>query len=83
MRLIEESTSTWLSGGMLLAGGAAAILVGDIYLKSLGVVSIIAGPLFIYLDWRMSKDFAENEHGEIEISVSDASNEEEINCRSL
>ena len=57
---------------MLLAGGAAALYIGDIYLKSLGVVSIIAGPLYIYLDWRISKDIAEIEQREIETSDSDS-----------
>ncbi len=56
MRLIEEGSSAWLGGLMLIAGGAAALYVGDIYLKSLGLVSLIAGLLFIYLDWRISKE---------------------------
>ena len=56
LRLIEEGTSAWLGGLMLVAGGVAAIFVGDIYLKMLGIVSLISGPLFVYLDWRISKD---------------------------
>jgi len=56
LRLIEDGTSAWLGGLMLVAGGAAAIYVGDVYLKLLGVVSIISGPLFVYLDWRISQD---------------------------
>ena len=72
MRLIEEDTSTWLRGLMLLAGGAAALFVGDIYHKSLGVVSMISGPLFIYLNWRISKDIAEIEQTEIVTSDSDS-----------
>ena len=56
LRLIEERSSSWLSALMLVAGGAAALYVGDIYLKTLGIASLISGPLFGYLDWRISKD---------------------------
>ena len=71
MRLIEEGTSAWLNGVTLLAVGVAIIIAGDASLKLLGVVSIFFGRLFIYLDWRISKDITEIEQREIEASASD------------
>ena len=71
MRLIEEGTSAWLNGVTLLAVGVATIIAGDASLKLLGVVSIFFGLLFIYLDWRISKDITEIEQREIETNDSD------------
>ncbi len=59
MSLIEEGMHPWVSGAMLIAGGVAALAAGDLPPKELGLVSIIAGPLFIVLHWKISKDLEE------------------------
>lgn len=68
MSLIEEGTHPWISGVMIVAGGVAALVVGDLPLKALGALSIVAGPLSLFLHWRISKDIIETEERAIEAS---------------